>query len=794
MSAAAACWHCGLPAPDNSYLAHTPDGDRPTCCSGCAAAVEMVHQLGFSDYYRLRSRTAPVADKKQAEHVLALFAMPALLDPYLSPGRDNPALRRLRLQLGDIHCAACCWLIEKVVLDLPGIHLAQVNLATMQLTLEYDPALPGVAEEAVTRVLELGYDVALPGDPQRDQRLAQENRRMLGRLILAGIGAMQAMMYGAFLYLDIFDGDAVFQDVFRLTSMVISTPVVFYAGWPFFQGAFRGLRHRHLTMDVPIALALALAWFGSVANIAWGGTHSYFESASMFVFFLLISRTIELKQQHRIQRAWQRLQDTLPRIVRRLEGGNSAWVSAREIQPGDILLMTQGETVPVDVTVLEGEAEVSEAALTGESVPVHVATGQLVQAGAKLLEGHFNARAEGTVDNSLVAQIAEQVSQASDERLEIVRDWQKVAPVFILFTLILAAATLAIHWSSGPGTAFSYMLALLVVTCPCALALAVPMAMSATLSTALREGLLIASPRQLLAIPRLRGVMFDKTGTLTQGSFHITEVEDLGDAISLNERLRLVAALERDHPHPLARAFDGQDTATDVTELRMARHGASGTWRDARWTITGAPQHARPGTTCLELSRDGSPSLRLWLADELRPEAAQVIQQLRRHRLQVRLASGDAKPAVESVATQLHLDGHRGEMTPQQKAHWLTQLEQLEGPQMMIGDGINDAPALLAASVAVAPGNATSLARRAAGIYLLGDSLRQLPSLPDLSRRCRHTVYQNLAWTALYNIVAIPLAMGGYIAPWAAAIGMASSSLIVTLNANRINKWKASSS
>src|SRR5690606_32821877 len=218
--------------------------------------------------------------------------------------------------------------------------------------------------------------------------------------------------------------------------------VVFYAGWPFFQGAWRGLRHGQLTMDLPVALALALAWGGSVVNMALGGSHVYFESAAMFVFFLLISRTLEQRQQHRIQRAWQQLQDTLPRVVQRLENDQRVWISVREVQPGDLLWLAQGDTVPVDGIVHAGQGDISEAALTGEARPLTRHQGDTLSAGANVLEGQFSLRATGTADTSLVARIAEQVARAAGERVTVVRDWQRVAPLFISGTLILAAATL----------------------------------------------------------------------------------------------------------------------------------------------------------------------------------------------------------------------------------------------------------------------------------------------------------------------------------------------------------------
>lgn len=786
-----ACWHCGKTDTSHPFSARTPDGEKPACCAGCAAAIEMVHDLGLDDYYLMRSDAAPLVDQSDHERTLALFDMPELLATHVQEGDDY---KTLNLQLADVNCAACCWLIEKVLHEVPGVQAAPVNLATMQLNVQFDKELDIPPKEAAQKVLELGYGLALPGDPAREKQLTREFRTMLGRLILAGIGSMQSMTYAAVSYIDVLDSsEQLYKELFRYSSLLIATPVVFYSGLPFFQGAWRGLKQGVLNMDLPIAIALFLAWAGSIVNMMVGGEHVYFESAAMFVFFLLISRWLEQHQRHRIQREWQRLQDALPQVVRKVAGDDYRWIGVRQIRLDDALLMTQGEVIPVDGEVLDGEAQVSEAALTGESLPITRKAGERVAAGSKLLEGRLTIKARGLAHESLVARIGEQVQQAQNERVTVVRDWQKIAPLFTFGILVLAITTMAYHWSSGPSVAFEYTLALLVITCPCALALAVPLSISATLSAGLRYGLLIASPKQLLAMHHLKGVMFDKTGTLTNGEFVLVDAEKAEGAENIDALLQITASLEKDHPHPIARAFDGREHNPRMTDINIDRTGAEAMLDGQRWRISGEPTKARPGATCLVLTLEGTPQLWLWVSDQVRPESAAIIEHLHRgYGWNVRLASGDAAEAVTALGQQLQLEEAQGDMTPNDKAAWLAALQSTEGGQMMVGDGINDAPALLEAEVSVAPANSTSLARQAAGVYLLKNDLAALPVLPALAKRCRSIIWQNLGWTLLYNAIAIPLAMAGTVTPWAAALGMATSSLLVTLNANRINRWKAS--
>tara|TARA_A100001391_G_scaffold65107_1_gene40754 strand:+ start:5849 stop:8230 length:2382 start_codon:yes stop_codon:yes gene_type:complete len=787
------CAHCGEVAPTPPFLAPGDGGERPACCPGCAAAMALIHDLGLDDYYRLRGADGAAApDLEERDRALALFDVPELLAAHRQP---DPAGERLTLALSGLTCAACCWLIEKAAGDIPGVVSVRTNLAAMTLTLTYHR--PEVPRAVAERLLKLGYGVTLPGDPVAEADQRREARRLLGRLALAGLGAMQAMMYSAALYLGVLDGDdEIYAWVFRIASFLVATPVVFYAGWPFFQGAWRGLRAGHPGMDLPVALALGLAWSGSLVNMAMGGGHVYFDSAAMFVFFLLLSRWLEQRQRHRVRATWRRLEDALPLVVRRLDGDGETWVASRQVRAGDRLSLSQGEVIPVDGVVVEGTAQVAESALTGEPLPRPAGAGDLLHAGARLVEGALLLDAAAPAADSLVARIGEQVSRAQSERLPLVRDWGRVAPLFTLAVLGLAAITLALHWSSGPALAFEHTLAVLVVTCPCALALAVPLTVSATLGAALKDGVLVASPAQLLALDRVRGALFDKTGTLTEGRFELagSRTPD-GDQDPDHHRdlLAVAAALEHGHPHPLARAFDDLPAA-HLSEVRVLTGGASGRQQGRLWEIGPAPGDAAApaGTSALLLREDGVPRLLLFLRDRTRPEAAPLLEAWRQRGWQLRLASGDGEAAVAALAGKLGLDQYRARCTPEQKVDWLRALQRDEGPQVMVGDGINDAPALLEASVSVATANSTSLARRAAGLYLLRADLTPLTRLPRLARKARNRINQNLTWALGYNLLAVPLAMAGWVPPWAAALGMSASSLIVTFNAARLSRWPSS--
>lgn len=791
--AALPCWHCGIPVKDAVFSASTPEGKQPTCCPGCCAAVETIYGMGLGDYYQFRADNAPQPDEAQAQRQLALFDIDELLLPHIS---DRPDGQRLTLQLTGLTCAACAWLIEKTLSAMADVTAVSVNFASMKLQVSFKGRAR--ARDVAEQVQRLGYGITLPGDPAAEAAQKKEARILLGRLILAGIGTMQAMMYSMALYIGVFDGrDAGYELMFRYASFVVATPVVFYSGFPFFQGAWRGIRNLSPGMEVPVSTALLLAWGGSLYVMISGGQHVYFDSAAMFVFFLLISRWLEHHYRQKINVAYRSLSDNLPRAVRLIhadqpDDSKDTWVSLRQVRKGDRIALMQGDIIPVDGTIVAGEGNIEEAALSGEPLPVCRREGEPVHAGTRLIEGQLQVEAAAPASQSLVAQITEQVEQAQQERVAVVRDWQKVAPLFTLSVLIISTFTMMLHWPSGPAVAFEHTLAVLVVTCPCALALAVPLAMSATLGTALREGLLVASPRQLLALRTVSGMVLDKTGTLTAGEFSIERVANLTTDYSDYQLLGIAAALEAGHSHPLAKAFSDMPPLPLDTPVRMQRHGAEATIYGQHWSIGAAADQATDTTTCIELRCQQQPMMRIWLSDQVRSETAATLNALHQQGLALRIASGDNPQAVGNLARTLPITEWRAQMTPQQKADWVTEIQHAHGDQCFVGDGINDAQAMANARVGIATANASGLAQQAAGIYLLRSGIAPLPQLQDLSRLCRRTVLQNLGWAVLYNIIVIPFAVAGFIPPWAAALGMSASSLLVTYNATRVSRWKLS--
>ena len=783
------CWHCGAPAPA-PVMARTPEGEVPACCAGCAAAIETIHGLGLGDYYCFRGDQLASIPVPGEELSLALFDLPELVAPFIEQrGRDQ----RLTLALEGVHCAACVWLIEKALKELPGVEAVSLNLTTLRLQVRGQDLRPG---DIARRLQSLGYRARLP---VRDQQLEHDrhmSRQLLARLLVAGLGSMQAMMYAVALYLGAFrDFEPLWRDFFRIAGVVIATPVVFYAGWPFLHGAWRSLRAGMVSMDVPVSLAILMGWAGSVVFTFTGGEHVYFESIAMFVFFLLISRWIEQRQRARVGRQMVQLQQALPLVVRRWHDGAWRPAPAMLVQAGDRLQVRAGELIPVDGVVADGSGSVDEAAVTGESVPVLRQAGAQLHAGTRLCDGMLEVRADGRVADSMLARIGRLVEQAVDRRQADSLRFEWIASRFVSVVLVLTVVTLWLHWSTSPVSAFEHAIAVLVVTCPCALALAGPLSMSASVSAALREGVLVADPRALLRIRSVTDILFDKTGTLTRAHFEVTECHVLQPVLPLLRLQQIVAALETGSSHPLARALQGLADASDIQVLqsRHDREGASGVIEQVHWRIGRAPEalQGNDGRIDLALYRAENPVLLLRLQDSLRPEALPVCQALRNEGLRLHLASGDQPGAVAQVASTLAIDSWRAALHPDDKTAWVRDLQARGARILMTGDGVNDAPAMLAADVSVAVADSNALARDAASIYLLQPGLSPLPWLRALSRRSQRTLRQNISWALAYNISTVPFAMAGLVPPWLAAIGMSASSLLVTWNAARMASWKS---
>lgn len=799
------CFHCGDPIPRGLVIhARIAGRDEPVCCHGCKAVAEFITGAGLGDYYRYRDAEAARADEPPRPDRWTAYDRPELVERLT---RAEPGgARSITVLLEGLRCAACSWLADKALHLQSGVLDVSVNPATARARLVWDPAKVRLGD--LLRVLEhVGLRPhPLAGEPS-EQLALLERRNALKRLAVAGLGMMQVMMFAVPLYIGESSGmDAGMREFLRLVSMLVSIPVALYAGWPFYQGAWHALRARGISMDVPVTIGIVLAFVASVVNALSGHGEVYFDSVTMFVFFLSIGRYVEMIARHRAGSVADALARLAPVTARRVRAGVVEDVQAVELAVGDELLVRSGEVFAADGTVVEGDGRVDESMLTGESAAIAKPAGALVHQGTQNLGAPLRVKVEAVAGNTVLSGIVALLERAQAERPRLAKAADRAAAWFLSRILFGAALVFAAWWFVDPSRAFGATLAVLVVTCPCALSLATPAALAAATATLARRGVLVAHTDAIESLARATHVLWDKTGTLTKGLVRVEEVRPLGDR-SPSECLALAAALERMSEHPIARAFlasgDAQGIATGARVV--AGEGVEGRVGDELFRI-GTPGFATAisagdaaarapddasGESWVCLGGEGGLLAAFRLTDPVRAEAAQCVAALAAAGLSSEIVSGDEAAAVARIAARCGIERHAARLAPESKVARLKALQAEGAVVIAVGDGINDAPLLRGADVAIAMGRGSALAQTSADLILVRDSLEDLPATVELARRTQRVVRQNLAWSILYNLAALPLAALGFVPPWLAAIGMSLSSVAVVLNAMRLSRGTA---
>jgi P-type Cu2+ transporter len=781
------CAHCGEPLPAAPLLARIDGREQPVCCGGCAAAAQFIRDAGLDDYYRLRN--APGARARDDD--LSVWDRDDLLAEHAV---TLPEGREISVVSDDMHCAACAWLIDRALSREPGVAEVQANAVTGRIRLRWDPAVQPLSR-LLQRVAALGYRVHLAPDPARERQRQRERRSLIARLGVAALGSMQAMMLAEALYLDLDRSmDLATRDFFRWITLLVATPVVFYAGWPFLRGMLRELRLRRLGMDTLVAGSVLLAWAASFIETVRGGPDVWFDAAVMFVFFLLAARALERLARQRANAVVERLARAQPRLATRLAAdGRHEAVPLAALRPGDVVEVAAGDALPADGRLL-APGDFDESLLSGESRPVAHAAGDTVLAGSQCLGRPVRLAVQRVGADTRLSHLVRTVEAAQEARPPLARWADALAHRTVVALLLAALATLLIWWQVDPTRAFPIMLSVLVVSCPCALSLAVPTALAAAHAALAKLGVLCLRGEAFERLAAIDTLLFDKTGTLTLGRPLLREAQAVagGDLVRLRAE---AAALEQASGHPLARAFAGDHDAALRVEAVQVHPGRGVEGRvDGQQRRIGRADFAAGGIDDGALwlgDGAGRPLARFVCADALRPEAAAAVAALRAMGVRVGIASGDGHAAVAEIAAACGIDEAAARLSPDDKLARLRQLQQQGARVAMVGDGINDAPVLAGADVAIAMADGAALAHRAADLVLTGGDLRRLPASIRLARRARAIVRQNLAWALLYNLVALPFAMAGLVPPWLAALGMTASSLLVTLNALRVQRLPA---
>jgi len=791
-----ACDHCSLPVPAGRIR---DDAERQFCCAGCELVWEVIHRHGFERYYRIRE-TGGAAERaaRPSGRGYREFDDPAFHGLYV---RERPdGLAETELYLEGVHCAACVWLVERIPLAVPGVAEIRLDLSRAMASVVWDPAATPLS--GVARFLDsLGY-AAHPfrGVRLRDMR-RREDRDLLMRIGVAGFSAGNVMLMSFALYGGAFHGmEAGFAALFRWGSLVVALPAVLYSAAVFYRGAFASLRVRALHMDVPVTL-------GILAGTAWGawsvatGGEVYLDSVTALILFLLAGRWVQRRQQRKAADASELLHSLTPSSARRVDEDGVREVAVESLAPGMRVEVRAGDPIPVDGVVTEGASDLDRALLTGESRPVPVAPGDEVHAGTTNLTSRVVVEVRGAGEDTRVGRLMRLVEEAARRKAPVVLAADRMSAGFVAVVLVLAAATGVLWAFLDPSRAVDHAVALLVVTCPCALGLATPLAVSAAIGRAGRSGILIKGGDVLERLARPGTLILDKTGTLTAGRSQV--VAWIGD----DEAGGLAAALERHVAHPVARAlveaFGDRAPDAPVRATAVHGHGVRGTvggrdvaagapaWIDREvarlppWARREVDRLTGAARTPVAIAVDGRVAAVAGLGDRVRPDAAEAVTALKARGWELAVQSGDHPEVVRAVAAEVGLDpaSAAGARSPEHKLAAVRDLAAADRTVVMVGDGVNDAAALSAASVGIAVEGGAEAALAAADVFLARPGLGGVVDLVDGARRTLRVIRWNLALSLGYNVVGAALAMAGWISPLAAAILMPASSLtVITLS------------
>ena len=670
---------------------------------------------------------------------------------------------RIDLPVGGMTCAACARSIERTLAATPGVARASVNLATETATVEYDPARARV-RDFIGAIQDLGYSV-----PENAARPPAE-QLYLRRLIVAACFALPVMALGML-------------HRWPWVQLALTLPVVLYSGAGFYSAAWTALRHRSANMNSLIALGTGTAFLYSVYETARGGHEVYFEAAAVIIALILTGRLLEARARAKAGAAIRRLMDLEPPRARVLRDGAEAEVPVAEVRRGDIVVVRPGERIPVDGAIVAGESAIDESMLTGESMLVEKGLGGAVFSGSFNRSGSFRFTATQVGRGTVLRRMIEMVRQAQGARAPVARLADVVSGYFTLGVLAAAALTFAVWFFLGPfAGAMVNAVAVLIIACPCALGLATPTAIMVGTGRGAERGILIKGGEALEMAYRIDTVVLDKTGTLTHGKPVVTAILPAA-GFSEAELLRLAASAERYSEHPLGKAVVEASAARGI-ELAEPAEFAATAGHGVRARVDGRQVAvSRPGVT---VTVDAAAAGSFEIADTIKPEAAASVARLRAMGLDVWMLTGDSRAVAERVAGEAAIDHVLAEVLPDQKAAEIRKLQATGKRVAMVGDGINDAPALAQADLGIAMGSGTDIAIEAGDITLMRGDLNGVPDAIELSRRTMRVIRQNLFWAFAYNTLGIPVAALGLLSPMLASGAMALSSVTVVTNSLRL--------
>ena len=805
------CFHCGEPVPKGLTLKVMVQGKaQPMCCPGCQAVAEQIVELGLEDYYRHRTELAEKPTSLVPDELkgLAVFNLPQVQAGFVN--EIDQDTREATLIIEGISCPACTWLLESRLTGMKGIAAIDVNYTTQRCRISWHESMLKLSD-ILAAIMKLGYKGLPYNHLQREQLYEDERKSQLLRLGIAGLFGMQVMMIAIALYFGEHSGiEETYRRFFHWISLLLTLPVLLFSGHVLFAGAWRDIKNRHPGMDIPISLGLSIAFIGSIHATLTGTGHVYYDSIVMFIFFVLAGRYFEFMSRKKSVAYLDRITSVLPAYATRLDDdGNSEAIDINQLRLDDRILVKPGEVIPVDGEVISGHSSVDESVLTGESLPAGKQAGMPVIGGSINIESPLTISVKKIGEQTFLSGITRMIDQAGTQKTRTVQLADRLVSVFIISIVVIAAAVAVYWYQHDPTQWLPITVAVLVVSCPCALSLAMPTSMSVAATTLMQKGLALVNQEVIELLDRVDCFVFDKTGTLTEGQLELEKVESYQDDYDAQTILNIAARLEAASEHPLAKAIlKALKSNTRVIAESVKNYpgqGIAGKIEGQNWFIgteafvmahcDSKQQTEHKADHYLRrvlLSTDKAIIASLYFSDPLRDNSSTLVKHLTRQHKHIVLMSGDHVDVVKHSAEQLGIENYMAELKPDDKLTQISLLQQQDYRVCVVGDGINDAPAFAQADIAIAMTNASDLTKINADILLLNHDIQSIETLIAIAAKTTRTIRVNFGWAIGYNLVALPFAILGFLAPWMAALGMSLSSLIVVLNATRIGKGATS--
>ncbi len=777
------CLHCGE---------DTKNFSEDFCCLGCSAAYRIINKLGFENYYKLR-QINPDERKIKPE-----ISEEIDISEFISRRKDG--INSVTLMVQGLHCSACVWLIESILKKQKNVVSARINLTRKTLLLEWSGDAKS-GNELLHLIQEIGYKL-LPFDEEiLNEAEKKYNNSILRALAVAGFGVGNVMLFSFSLWFaDASEIGKEARNLLHFFSSLIALPVIIFSARPFFISATKSVRAGYPNMDLAISIAIFLACIVSLLETFRGGFYVYFDSAVMLIFFLLIGRYLDLKARKKafaIATEFSLLAAGFGRIE---EDKKVRILSSKQLREGMILLVAAGEKIAADGIVVDGESEIETSLITGETLPKKITQNQQVFAGMINLVSPLRVRITKSSQDSLLAEIIRISAETESKKNHYIRLADRLAKFYLPAVHLIAFLTFCFWFNSGWEVALMNATAVLIITCPCALALAVPIVQTIAISNFIRRGILIKSGEALEKLREIDSIIFDKTGSLTIGSPRLVKIEFLNGKTFLDEQrnfyLRLAASLAKKSRHPLSQAIFNaySENLEEVSVQEIQGFGLEATFENK---ILKLGRREFCGIKNLQISEKnllscflkfGEDELIFFFEDEIKSDAKAVISELKQAGKKIILLSGDEERIVSDVAKKLEISEFYFAQTPISKVEFLEKIRAENKKFIMVGDGLNDAPALALSDVSISFAKASDISQNIADVIIQGEKLMPIIELINSSKKAIFLMRENLIIALIYNLIAVPFAIAGQVVPLVAAIAMSSSSLLVLFNSLRMNR------